>query len=399
MSAFSWAKERYAAVGVDVEAAIVAALAAPISLHCWQGDDVRGFLFGDAELSGGIMATGSHPGRAGNADELRALLTRALALLPGAHKLNLHAIYADTDQKVDLPDLRPEHFAPWVDFARAQGLGLDFNPTCFSHPMAASGLTLSHPDPAVADFWSAHLAASRAIAADFAAKTGQECALNYWFPDGSKEPPADPMGPRERMRARLDAAITGKLPGVFESLEGKVFGIGAESYTVVTNDFSSLYAATRGIGLTIDMGHYHPTEEAADKLTSLPAQIPGVQLHLSRGVRWDSDHVLTQSDALLAVFDVLCGCGLLPKTRIGLDYFDASVDRAAAWVCGARAARCGLLRGLLTPHAQLRAAEAAGDTTRRLIAREVAVTLPFAAVWQELCDRAGVPVDPWEGLK
>jgi len=392
--AFSLARTRYAALGIDAEAAVQAVLDIPISLHCWQGDDVSGHLFRDQALSGGIMATGSYPGRAQNAVQLRADLDMALSLIPGRHKLNLHAIYADTEEKVDLDGLTPRHFERWVEWAAPRGMGLDFNPTCFSHPMAASGLTISHADPSVADFWVRHCQVCRVIAMDLARQTGQTCVLNLWFPDGMKDTPADIAAPRARMAAALDRVFqSGTLPGVVETLESKVFGIGSESYVVGSNEFCLGYAATRNRGVCLDTGHFHPTESVADKIPTVLLYVPSLLLHLSRPVRWDSDHVVTLDDTVTSIAHTLVRTNTLAKTHIGLDYFDASINRVAAWVIGARNARLALLQALLEPVAAIQQAENAGDYTARLAITEQAKTLPWSAVWDYACAQAGVPTD------
>ena len=392
--AYELAKERYAAWGVDTEAAMEVLKQIPISLHCWQGDDVLGFLFRDRALSGGIQTTGNYPGCARTVAELRQDLDKALSLIPGTHRLNLHAIYADTDEKVDLDELEPRHFASWVDYAKERGLGLDFNPTCFSHPMADSGFTISSADAGVRQFWIEHCIRSRRIAAHFAKELGSKSVVNHWFPDGYKDIPVDKEAPRARMMTALDEVMADKLPEglVLDSLESKVFGIGAESYTVSSNEFALGYAVSRGISYTLDAGHFHPTEVISDKIPAVLLYTKEMLLHVSRPVRWDSDHVVILDDELNAIAQSLIRTGLYRRVHIGLDYFDASINRVAAWVIGTRNMCKALLRALLEPVESWKALENARDYTSRLALMEEAKTLPFGAVWDAYCERMGVPV-------
>lgn len=390
---FKNASERYAAIGVDVEAALKKLAEVRISMHCWQGDDVRGF---DAEsLSGGIAATGNYPGRARNADELMADIRKAYSLIPGKHKLNLHASYRITDEKVDRDALEPKHFAAWVDFARAEGIGLDFNPTYFSHPKAADNLTLSNPDKGIRDFWIAHGKACRRIANYFGRELGITALNNVWIPDGTKDVPGDRLGPRMRLKESLDAIFAEKFDKshMADAIEGKVFGIGVESYTVGSHEFYMNYAAKNGLMCLLDTGHYHPTEVVSDKLSSMLIFNENVALHVSRPVRWDSDHVIKLDDELKELATELVRCDALHRVFIGLDFFDASINRIAAWVVGMRNMQKALLYGLLSPNDQLRKWQEAQDYTDLLVGLEEIKTLPFGAIWAEFCRRANVPED------
>lgn len=390
---FKNASERYAAIGVDVEAALKKLAEVRISMHCWQGDDVRGF---DAEsLSGGIAATGNYPGRARNADELMADIRKAYSLIPGKHKLNLHASYRITDEKVDRDALEPKHFAAWVDFARAEGIGLDFNPTYFSHPKAADNLTLSNPDKGIRDFWIAHGKACRRIADYFGRELGITALNNVWIPDGTKDVPGDRLGPRMRLKESLDAIFAEKFDKshMADAIEGKVFGIGVESYTVGSHEFYMNYAAKNGLMCLLDTGHYHPTEVVSDKLSSMLIFNENVALHVSRPVRWDSDHVIKLDDELKELATELVRCNALHRVFIGLDFFDASINRIAAWVVGMRNMQKALLYGLLSPNDQLRKWQEAQDYTDLLVGLEEIKTLPFGVIWAEFCRRTNVPED------
>lgn len=390
---FKNASERYAAIGVDVEAALKKLAEVRISMHCWQGDDVRGF---DAEsLSGGIAATGNYPGRARSADELMADIRKAYSLIPGKHKLNLHASYRITDEKVDRDALEPKHFAAWVDFARAEGIGLDFNPTYFSHPKAADNLTLSNPDKGIRDFWIAHGKACRRIADYFGRELGITALNNVWIPDGTKDVPGDRLGPRMRLKESLDAIFAEKFDKAHmaDAIEGKVFGIGVESYTVGSHEFYMNYAAKNRLMCLLDTGHYHPTEVVSDKLSSMLIFNENVALHVSRPVRWDSDHVIKLDDELKELATELVRCDALHRVFIGLDFFDASINRIAAWVVGMRNMQKALLYGLLSPNDQLRKWQEAQDYTDLLVGLEEIKTLPFGVIWAEFCRRANVPKD------
>jgi len=396
--AYALARKAYAALGVDAEAAIRTALAIPISLHCWQGDDVTGFEVKPGGLdSGGIMATGNYPGRARNGDELRRDLEQVLALLPGTQRVNVHACYAETGGKVvDRDALKPEHFAKWMQWAKQKKLSLDFNPTWFAHPKASSGFTLSHPDKSIREFWVRHGIACRRIAEAMAKELGTPCTVNHWIPDGAKDQPADRWGPRQRLVASLDAIFDPKLKVdsklCVDYVEGKLFGIGSEDYVVGSMEFYSAYSLQRGVGLTLDMGHFHPTETIHDKLSALLQFHPRLLLHVSRAIRWDSDHVVIFNDDLRNVFHELVRGGALSRVTFALDYFDASINRIAAYVVGTRATRKAALFALLEPAAELKKLEAAGRNGQKLALMEELKGLPFGAVWDELCRRAGVPV-------
>ncbi len=400
---FAAAIEQYAAHGVDVEDAIAKARALPISLHCWQGDDVGGFEKAGASLEGGgIQVTGSFPGKARNIDELRADIERVKSLIPGTMRLSLHAIYGDFHgAKVDRDELEPAHFSTWIDWAAATRIPLDFNATFFSHPLAASGLTLSHPDASVRAFWIEHAKRARKVAAAFGAAQGSPSMHNLWIPDGSKDKTGERRAARERLIAALDAVYAESYdPATLEdAVEGKLFGIGAEYFTVGSNDFYLGYAATRKLFLTLDMGHFHPTESVADKISAVLPFVRGILLHLSRGVRWDSDHVLIQSDELADVASEVVRCtdgdpgAPSARIKVALDYFDGSIDRIGAWAIGARAARKAFLYALLEPRQMVAEAERAGDGFARLALFEEEKSLPWGAVWEELCRRDGVPTD------
>lgn len=393
---YTEAKEKYAALGVDTEAALTKLKTVPLSLHCWQGDDVRGFE-GATALDGGIQATGNYPGAARTPAELMQDIDRALSLVPGKHRLNIHANYAvfENGEHADRDALLPRHFAAWVRFAKERGLGLDFNPTFFSHPMAASGLTLSSPDDNVREFWIRHGIACLRISEYFARETGKKCLMNIWIPDGYKDTPADRQGPRRRFAESLDRILGAGYDRdlVAVSLESKVFGIGVESYTVGSAEFCLEYSAKHGLVPLMDNGHYHPTEVVSDKIPSMLLFADNIALHVTRGVRWDSDHVVLFDDETREIAKEVVRCNALGRTFLALDYFDASINRIAAWVIGMRNLEKALLNALLTPHEQLRALQDAGRFTELLAAHEELKTLPMGAVWEELCTRAGVPAD------
>ncbi|MEW4568830.1 L-rhamnose isomerase [Tautonia sp. JC769] len=393
--AFSIARERYAELGVDVERALDVLGRLSVSLHCWQGDDVAGFEGTSGEIGGGLAVTGRHPGRARTADELRVDLDQALRLIPGSHRLNLHASYAEqTGPPVDRDGLTPDHFARWIDWARDRKIGLDFNPTFFAHPFAADGLTLAHPDITVRRFWIDHGIACRHIGAAFGRATGSACITNLWIPDGSKDTPADRKAPRERLLESLDAIFADHIAPTFnrDAVEGKLFGIGAEAYTVGSHEFYLAYAVSRGILLCLDAGHYHPTEVLSDKISAVLSFLDEALLHVSRGVRWDSDHVVTLSDELDAIAQEVVRGDYLHRVHLGLDFFDASINRVAAWVIGTRNLLKALLRALLEPIELLRSLEASGDLTGRLALMEECKLLPSGAVWDAYCLRQGVPI-------
>ena len=391
---YALARQRYAALGVDVNRALKALARIPISLHCWQGDDLCGFEKLGSPLGGGLAVTGNYPGKARTPDELRADIGKAFSLIPGKHRVNLHAIYGEFDGKrVDRDEIEAAHFLSWIDWAKANGFGLDFNPTCFAHRKAADGFTLSHPDRAIRRFWIEHCRRSRAIGAAMGKALGKPCVTNLWIPDGFKDTPADRKAPRERLAASLDAVFKQPLPAKhnLDSVEPKLFGIGAESCTVGSYDFYLGYTITRRKLLCLDAGHFHPTETIADKISSVLQFLPELLLHVSRGVRWDSDHVVTFTDDLQAIAREIVANDSIDRVHIGLDYFDASINRIGAWVIGMRNMLRALLFALLEPPA-IKSAEAAGDNTARLALQEEARTLPFGAVWDYFCEANGVPV-------
>jgi L-rhamnose isomerase len=395
---FSLASEQFSRWGVDVESALQRLGKLSVSLHCWQGDDVVGFESSGSELGGGLAVTGNYPGRARTADELRSDVQQALALIPGTHRFNLHASYAETGgQNVARDELAPEHFQGWVEWARQQHLKLDFNPTFFAHPMATEG-TLSHADPHVRQFWIDHGKVCRRIAAWMGRATGSACVNNVWIPDGSKDTPVDRLSPRMRLLQSLDEVFAESLPSheILDAVECKLFGLGSESYVVGSHEFYLGYAITHQKVLCLDAGHFHPTEEIADKLSSTLLYVPRILLHVSRGVRWDSDHVVILSDELRAIAHELVRGEFLDRVHLGLDFFDASINRVAAWVIGTRALLKALLMALLEPLELLREAEQGGDRTARLAWLEEAKFLPYGAVWDEYCCRADVPRGkPW----
>jgi L-rhamnose isomerase len=392
--AYSLAKERYEAFGVDTENALARLGTIPISLHCWQGDDVGGFESMGESLGGGLAVTGNYPGKARTPDELRADLEKVFSLVPGKHRLNLHAFYAETGGKrVDRNELGAEHFTNWIRWARQNGIGLDFNPTFFSHPKAADGFTLSHRDKGIRQFWIEHGIACREIGASIGQALGKTCITNVWIPDGYKDTPADRKGPRERLASSLDAIFKKPISPKFnlDSVEPKLFGIGSESYVVGSHEFYLGYALSRKKLLTLDAGHYHPTESIADKISSVMQFLPEILLHVSRGVRWDSDHVVTLTDDLQAIAREIVANGYSDRVHIGLDYFDASINRIAAWVIGTRNMLRALLIALLEPTV-IKDVEARGDYTARLALQEEARGLPFGAVWDHYCEIHNVPV-------
>lgn len=393
--AYGLAKERYAALGVDTDSSLKALDKVSISLHCWQGDDVVGFENTGEALSGGIAATGNYPGKARTPDELRDDLDQAFSLIPGKHRLNLHAIYAETGEKVvDRSALLPEHFSRWVDWAKANEHGLDFNPTLFSHPMAASGFTLSSYDPGIRQYWIDHCIACRKIGSSFGQMLGTTCVTNIWIPDGFKDNPVDRKSPRAILMNSLDEILMEPLNPAYnlDAVEGKLFGLGAESYTTGSHEFYLGYAITRKALLCLDAGHFHPTETIADKISSVLLYIPELLLHVSRGVRWDSDHVVIYNDDLLAITQEIVRGGFLDRVHIGLDYFDASINRVAAWAIGTRNTLKAILTALLEPAEMLRSMEVEGDYTSRLALLEELKTLPSGAVWDYFCLNKEVPL-------
>lgn len=392
---FALAQERYDELGVDVGRALKQLARIPISLHCWQGDDVGGFEKSGVELGGGLAVTGNYPGKARTPQELRADLEKVLALLPGRHRLNLHACYAETNgQKVDRNELEPAHFKNWIDWAKSNHIGMDFNPTFFAHPKAASGFTLAHRDAAIRKFWIEHGIICRQIGAAIGKALGSPCVTNLWIPDGYKDTPVDRKAPRERLAESLDAVFAKPLNPKFnlDAVESKLFGIGSESYVVGSHEFYLGYAIKNRKLLCLDAGHFHPTEVISDKLSSVLQWLDEILLHVSRGVRWDSDHVVILTDELQAIAQELVRGQYLDRVHIGLDYFDASINRVAAWVIGTRNMIKALLLALLEPTHLLRKFETEGDYTSRLALLEEIKSLPFGAVWDYYCLKSSVPV-------
>jgi len=396
--AYSLAKQQYADLGVDTEAAMEKLLQIAVSLHCWQGDDVGGFETPDAELSGGgIQATGNYPGKARTADELRVDLEKTLGLIPGRHRLNLHAIYAETDgRKVERNELTGDHFSGWIDWAKTRVAGLDFNGSFFSHPLADSGFTLSSRDEGIRKFWVEHGIACRGIAERMGRELNSPCVTNVWIPDGYKDVPFDRKMPREILKKSLDEIFSAPIDPKFnlDAVECKLFGIGSESYVVGSHEFYMGYALENKKLLCLDAGHFHPTEVISDKISSVLTYLDEILLHVSRPVRWDSDHVVILSDELRAIAAEIVRGDYLSRVHIGLDFFDASINRVAAWTVGTRCMIKALLLALLDPAQMLRDMENSGDGTGRLAMMEEAKTLPFGAVWDYYCLKQDVPVGP-----
>ncbi len=392
---YNLAKERYAAFGVDTEAALQALSQISLSMHCWQGDDVAGFESPDTTLGGGLAATGNYPGKARNADELRQDLDMAYSLIPGQHRLNLHAIYGEFNgAPVARHQIQPEHFSRWMDWAKEHQHGVDFNPTAFSHPLADDGFTLASFDDKKRQFWIDHCIACRHIGAAFGKALGTPAVTNIWIPDGMKDTLVDRLSPRKTLLDALDAVFAEEIDPRYnkDAVECKLFGIGSESYVVGSHEFYMGYAISRNKILTLDSGHFHPTEVISDKISSMMLYVDELLLHVSRGVRWDSDHVVTFSDELKAVTHEIVAGGFLDRVHIGLDYFDASINRIAAWVIGMRNTQKALLSALLTPTDMLRGWEQAGDYTKRLAFQETWHEMPLGAVWHMFCERNGVPL-------
>jgi L-rhamnose isomerase len=392
--AYELARQRYAEMGVDTDKVIERLGRIPISLHCWQGDDVGGFETSEGLTGGGIMATGNYPGRARTADELRADLEKALTLIPGSHRVNLHAIYAETaGKRLQRNELGAEHFSSWIDWARTNGLGLDFNGTFFSHPKAQSGFTLSSKDDRIRKFWVEHGIACRKIGEHIGRKLASPCVTNVWIPDGYKDIPADRKKPRELLKKSLDEILAEKLDKRYnlDSVECKLFGIGSESYVVGSHEFYMGYAVENKILLCLDAGHFHPTEVISDKISSVLSFLDEILLHVSRPVRWDSDHVVILSDELRAIAEEIVRGDYLQRVHIGLDFFDASINRVAAWVIGTRCMIKSLLLALLEPAELLGKFEQDGDYTCRLAMLEELKTMPFGIVWDYYCTKSDVP--------
>ncbi|MDO4886732.1 L-rhamnose isomerase [Streptococcus sp.] len=392
--AYEAAKARYAAVGVDTDAVLEKLQNVKISMHCWQGDDVKGFLTPNGELTGGIMSTGNYPGAAHTPDELRADLEKAYSLIPGKHKLNLHAIYLDTDEAVDLDEIEPKHYEKWVNWAKEQGIGLDFNPTFFSHPMMKDGFTLSHPDKSVRDFWIEHGKRSRRVAEYFGKELGETCYTNFWVPDGFKDNPIDRLAPRKRLMESLDEIFSEEIDETYnvDTVESKLFGLGAEAYAVGSHEFYMGYGLTRHKTILLDAGHFHPTEVISNKISSLALFSNRLMLHVSRPVRWDSDHVVIMDDELQEIAKEIVRNDLLERTAIGLDFFDGTINRIAAWVIGTRNTQKALLKAMLEPTQNLKDLENHFDFTSRLVLTEELKDFPYSDVWNYFCLKNNVPV-------
>jgi L-rhamnose isomerase len=393
-SAYQLASERYASLNVDTEQALHQLGRVSLSLHCWQGDDVGGFEAGRGRLGGGLAATGNYPGKARSAVELRCDLDKVYSLLPGTHRLNLHAMYLESETLVARNEVRPEHFRNWLDWAKANRHGLDFNPSLFSHPLAESGFTLSSYDASIRKFWIEHCIACREIGAYFGKELGSPCITNIWIPDGFKDAPVDRRAPRWLLKDSLDKILAQPSDRRYnlDAIEGKLFGLGAESYTVGSHEFYLGYSVANQVMLCLDAGHFHPTESIADKISAVMLYLDEILLHVSRGVRWDSDHVVIHNDDLAAITQEIVRGGFLERVHIGLDYFDASINRTAAWTIGARSTLRALLLALLEPIAELRQLEIGGDYTRRLALLEELKGLPSGAVWDYHCLQNGIPV-------
>lgn len=391
------AKEIYAAYGIDTDAAIRQLKEIPLSLHCWQGDDVTGFDH-DGPLSGGIQTTGNYPGKAKTPEQLMADMDKAMSLCPGTKKLNLHASYAifENGEFADRDQLEPKHFKKWLEFAKERGLGIDFNPTFFSHPMMKDGLTLTSPDENIRRFWINHGKACIRISEYFARETGIPCVMNIWIGDGFKDVPADRMGPRMRYKAALEEILSEPFDRalVKPCVESKVFGIGVEAYTAGTAEFTLTFAATHeGCLPLMDNGHYHPTEVVSDKIPALLCYFPEIALHITRGIRWDSDHVLLLEDEAKEMAKEIVRCNALNRVYMALDYFDASINRIAAWVIGVRSWQKALLAALCTPHQMLKDLQDAGKFTELMMLQEEMKMLPIGDIWAEYCKVCGVAAD------
>lgn len=383
-------KEEYKKIGVDTDEALKKLSEVRISMHCWQADDVRGFM-GAEELTGGIQATGNYPGRARNVEEAKQDYDEVLSLVPGKFNLNLHAIYPDTNEKVDLDELEPKHFAKWVEYAKSRNIGLDFNPTLFSHPKASTGFTLSSNDENIRNFWIEHCKRCRKIGEYFGKETGVPCVTNIWIADGYKDVPYDRLAPRIRLKESLDEILKEKIDTKYniDSVESKVFGIGVESYTVGSNEFYLSYAVKNNMCVTYDSGHFHPTEYISDKLSAITQFVPHILLHVSRPVRWDSDHVVIFDDELNEIARTLVRNDLLKLTSIGLDYFDTSINRISAYIVGIRSTQKALLRAILEPKELLEKVENDGNYTDRMFITERLKTMDFGTVYDYFCYKNG----------
>lgn len=396
MNNYQHAKTAFAKYGVNTDKALEALAKIPVALHCWQGDDVIGFDH-DGPLTGGIQTTGNYPGRARNPEELMADLEKVMTLVPGMKKINVHACYAifEKGEFADRDKLEPKHFKKWVDFAKKHGVGLDFNPTFFSHPMAATGLTLSSPDEKIRKFWIDHGKACIKISEYFARETGVPCVMNIWTGDGLKDVPADRIGPRQRYEDSIDQILAEYDRNLVKPcIESKVFGIGVESYTVGSAEFTLTYAAKKGCLPLMDNGHYHPTEYVSDKISALLTFFPEIALHVTRGVRWDSDHVIALDDETKEIAKEIVRCGA-NRVYIALDYFDASINRIAAWTVGARNMQKALMYALLQPNDKLKKLQDDHDYTELFVTQEELKTLPYGEVWDEYLSRQNVPGADW----
>jgi L-rhamnose isomerase len=397
LKAYEAARTSYGRLGVDTETVLDRLGQVPLSLHCWQGDDVAGFERPDAGLSGGgLQVTGAYPGRARSAGELRQDLDRAFSCLPGRHRLNLHAMYGEFGGgPVDRDQIQPSHFEGWIRWAAKRGMALDFNATCFSHPKADSGFTLSHPEEGIRQFWIEHVRCCRRIAAFIGRSQGSPCIHNLWIPDGTKDRTADRAGYRRRLRESLDQIYAEHFPPaeMKDSLESKLFGIGSESFVAGSHEFYMGYTLTRNKMICLDTGHFHPTESVADKISALTPFTSELLLHISRGVRWDSDHVVVLDDEVLHLCEEIVRSGEMSRIHLALDFFDASMNRVGAWVLGARSLLKGLLVAFLQPLDLLRKAEEKGDIFQLLALQEELKTKPWGAVWQFHCQSSGAPLE------
>lgn len=392
---FAFAKKEYERLGIDVDKAMEKLKDVSISVHCWQGDDIGGFEVNKSDLSGGIEVTGNYPGKARTPEELRADLEKALSFIPGKHRVNLHAIYAETDgEVVDRDQLKPKHFEKWVQWAKKHNLGLDFNPTLFSHEKAEDGLTLSHPNAEIRQFWIDHCKACRKIGEYFGRELGTPCLTNIWIPDGYKDTPSDRLTPRKRLKEALDEIFAEEIDEAYhlDAVESKLFGIGSEAYVVGSHEFYLSYALKNNKLCLLDTGHYHPTEMVSNKISALLLYSDRLALHVSRPVRWDSDHVVTFDDELREIALEIVRNDALDQVMIGLDFFDASINRVAAWTIGTRNMLKALLYALLTPNEHLRELQEKGDYTKRLALLEELKTYPFGAIWDYYCDQMNVPI-------
>lgn len=393
--AFSAAVERYAEFGIDAKKAVEELQKLSISLHCWQTDDVLGFENPEGNLSGGIQTTGNYPGKARTIGEVHSDLEKALSLIPGSHRVNVHAIYGDfSSGKADRDKIEPKHFQGWIDWAKKQGVKLDFNCTCFSHPLSEDGFTLSSRKKEVRDFWIEHVKRCRIIAEEMGKQLGSACMHNIWVPDGSKDVPANRMLYRQHLKDSLDKIMADKRDPKYmrDCIESKLFGIGSESYVVGSHEFYMGYGVKNNVMITLDSGHFHPTEVISDKVSSLLLFVPELMLHVSRGVRWDSDHVVTFSDELNALAQEIIRAKALDRVHVGLDYFDASLNRIGAYVIGTRATQKAFLCAMLEPTAKLNEYEANGQNFERLALMEEAKALPWSAVYDYFCMKNNTPV-------